>query len=339
MSNLKPTRAVLLINIGSPNSYKTKDVRRYLREFLNDKRVINIHPLLRFILVNGIIVPFRAKKSAGKYKEIWSNNGSPLIFNSIELSVKLQAAFKDNADIYMAMRYGNPGIKKVLAEIKRKQYSELIVFPMYPQYASSTSGSSIEKVFDKVKFWENIPNIKIIHEFWRNPIYINTLADKIKNSDLDHFDHLIISFHGLPLSHVYKTHENKTCNDLNCLNEMNNNNKYCYQSACYRTAELLAKKINISKSDYSVGFQSRLSKNWLTPFTEELLIDLAKKNKKKILVVCPSFVADCLETLHEIQIEYSELFKASGGETLKLVSSLNSDDPWVENLRNIILPF
>jgi ferrochelatase len=329
-------KAVLLMNIGSPDSYKTKDVARYLRQFLYDGRVINIPAFFRFLLVYGIIVPFRASKSAKKYKEIWTEKGSPLIYHSVELQKKLQVLMKDEADIYIGMRYGNPNISDVLREMQTKYYSEIILLPMYPQNASSTTSSSIQLVFNKVKKWVNIPSFKIISEFWNHPLYIKALVQNMAKFNLNAFDHVVISFHGLPMSQVYQSHKCESCTVMNCAEELNNKNKFCYRTTCIQTALNLANELGLPNSSYSIGFQSRLSKNWLSPFTDAILIDLAQHDKKKVLVICLSFVADCLETLHEIEIEYAEMFKEKGGEELVLVPALNSEDFWVDAVRQML---
>ncbi len=329
-------RAILLINIGSPNSYKTKDVKKYLRQFLFDGRVITMPAILRFILVNLIIVPFRAKKSAAKYKQIWTKQGSPLIDFSRKLTIKLQKKLNNNTEVFLAMRYGNPSLESVLTEIKKKQFSELIVLPMYPQYASSTTESSIQELLRIVSNWETKPQTKLITSFWDNTKYINALAKKLKAYNVNNYDHLVISYHGLPLKQVHAMHGNISCDEMNCINELNQKHGNCYQSVCYRQSELIANAIGINKENYSVSFQSRLTKNWLSPFTDKLLINLAQSGKKRVIIICPSFVADCLETLHEIEIEYNEVFKQAGGEQLTMVPALNDSDEWVVALEQLL---
>ncbi|MDA3894392.1 MAG: ferrochelatase [Salinivirgaceae bacterium] len=327
-------KAFLLINIGSPESYKVGAVRKYLRQFLSDKRVINVPAFFRHLLVNGIIVPFRAPKSAKKYKEIWTDLGSPLITNSVELRQKLSKL--TSHDVYLAMRYGNPSLKNILKEIKEKKYSELVVCPLFPHNASSTTSSAIEEVFRLIKNWENYPSIKVISEFWNHPLYAESLARKVQENNPADFDHIVISFHGLPLSQVYKAHKGKTCAEMRCTESHNVENRYCYQAVCYETALQLAQNLNLLPNTYSISFQSRLSNNWLQPFTDKVLIDLVHKGKKKIMVICPSFISDCLETIHEIGIEYEEIFKKNGGEKIFLVPSLNSYDYWADSFLKIL---
>lgn len=329
-------KAILLINIGSPDSFKTKDVRRYLKEFLSDGRVISIPALFRYFLVYGIIAPFRAPKSAKKYEEIWSDDGSPLIYHSNNLKTKLQTKYGENADVYFAMRYGNPSIKNVLKEIQQKNYSQITICPVYPQNASSTTGSSVEEVMKHIHKWENIPQLKFVNEFWNHELYKDALSQKVESYIPEEYDHVVISFHGLPLSQVYKAHEGKTCNEVGCSHELVQENKFCYQATCYQTAKNLAQSLNLNEDQYTIGFQSRLSKNWLSPFTDDILEDLANKGKKKVMVVCPSFVSDCLETIHEISIEYQEDFIKNGGKKLFLVPALNSDENWIGSFFKIL---
>lgn len=332
----KVERAILLINIGSPNSYKVGDVRKYLRKFLIDERVIDIPGILRYPLVYGIIAPVRAPKSARKYKEIWTEGGSPLIVHSYNLKDKLQKLFGDSADVYIAMRYGNPGITKVMSEVHHNNYKELIICPVYPQNASSTTSSSIEELNRVMSKWINYPNLKIINDFWSHPKYISSLAKRVKENFPKTYDHILVSFHGIPLSQVFASYNCNTCSVHQCIDRPISENKYCYQAQCYGTMNLLMKELGLPKSNFSIGFQSRLTKDWLSPFTDQILEKLVKQGKKKVMVICPSFISDCLETIHEIQIEYAEYFKNIGGKELFLVPALNDEDYWAESLKDIL---
>lgn len=329
-------KAVLLINIGSPDSYKTKDVRKYLRQFLSDKRVINIPDIPRFLLVNSIIAPFRAPKSAKKYKDIWMDEGSPLMVYSKQLKEKLQGLYGDGADVYFAMRYGNPGLEQVLNEIKTKNYKGLIICPVYPQNASSTTSSSVEEAQRIMARWENFPNLKFVNDFWSHPLYIQALARIVSAKNPEQYDHVVISFHGLPLSQVYASYNCNACSLQDCLTKPISENMYCYQAQCYGTVKLLVEELKLQPENYSVAFQSRLTKKWLSPFTDEVLNNLIEAGKKKVMVICPSFVSDCLETIHEIEIEYAHEFKKNGGEELFLVPALNAHDYWVDSLKKIL---
>jgi ferrochelatase len=329
---------VLLIQLGTPDSPSVRDVRKYLSEFLNDPRVIDIPYLLRKFLVNIIIVPFRAPKSAKLYKQLWTDKGSPLLFYSESLKEKVQFALGNNFEVELAMRYQSPSMDTVLGRMQKKGYERIIILPLFPQYASASSGSAIEKALKIIKQWWVIPELKIISQFYNNEDYINSVVEQGKIYNYAEFDHILFSYHGLPVRQVNKVYtDGKPCEDHNCETEINQSNQYCYKAACYATTRLLAEKLNIPKEKYTVCFQSRLDKKWLEPFTDKVIIDHAKKGTKKLLVFSPAFVADCLETIVEISHDYSELFKANGGSHLQLVESLNDHPRWVQAVKNMIL--
>ena len=336
---------VLLVNLGTPDSPSVKDVRRYLFEFLNDPRVIDLPALARFILVNIIIVPFRAPKSTIIYKDLWDNNGlpdnrkeSPILFYGLSVKEKLQSALGSNYEVELAMRYQKPSLEKVLNGMKEKNYKKIIVVPLFPQYASATAGSVIDKVMKIVRKWWVIPEIKFIGQFYDNEKFLDVIAERTKKYNLEDYDHILFSYHGLPVRQVTKAHpEGRTCADDNCKNEINNNNRYCYNAACYATTRLIASKLKIPEKKYTVCFQSRLDKNWLEPFADKTIIRLAEKGAKKLLVFSPAFVADCLETLIEIGKEYQQLFVEHGGEKVQLVESLNDHPLWVSMLKEVVL--
>lgn len=328
---------VLLINIGSPDSPSTSDVRHYLSRFLNDKRVMTMPFLLRKLLVNGIIVPFRAPKSSKTYQKIWTANGSPFTVYANKFAESLQNQFnRKDVTILNGMMYGQPLLDTTLQSLKNK-IEKLIVVPMYPHYASSTTASALQAVFESVSNWENIPVIKTIQPFFNHKKYQDCLLQSIKQFDLDSFDHLLFSFHGLPLSHIKKSHtDDPVCSEGEDLSSISHSKSpFCYRAQCYETSKLILEKLNHPISS-SVSFQSRLSKNWLSPFTDETLKRLASEGKKRVLVACPSFVVDCLETLYEIQDENNEVFIAAGGEKLTLVPSLNDNADWVATMAEII---
>jgi ferrochelatase len=329
---------VLLIQLGTPDSPSVRDVRKYLSEFLNDPRVIDIPYLLRKFLVNIIIVPFRAPKSAKLYKQLWTDKGSPLLFYSESLKEKVQFALGNNFEVELAMRYQSPSMDTVLGRMQKKGYERIIILPLFPQYASASSGSAIEKALKIIKQWWVIPELKIISQFYNNEDYINSVVEQGKIYNHAEFDHILFSYHGLPVRQVNKVYtDEKPCEDHNCETEINQSNQYCYKAACYATTRLLAEKLNIPKEKYTVCFQSRLDQKWLEPFTDKVIIEHAKKGTKKLLVFSPAFVADCLETIVEISHEYSQLFKANGGIHLQLVESLNDHPLWVQAVKNMIL--
>ena len=331
---------VLLLQLGTPDSPKISDVRRYLSEFLNDERVIDVPWLLRKILVNGVIVPFRAPKSAKIYKELWEigNGQSPLLTHSLNVKEKLQHHF-DNTEITieMAMRYQNPSMDSVLEKIRLFNYDQIIIFPLFPQYASASSGSAMKKAMRIIQNWWVIPEIKIISQFYTNEGYINSIIENSKEYDLSSYDHILFSFHGLPERQVDKVYEGKDlCGDQPCESEINEKNKFCYKATSYATARLIADKLNLKESDYTVCFQSRLTKKWLLPFSDKVVEEWGKKGAKKLLVFSPAFVADCLETIIEIGTEYQEIFEEYGGEHVHLVKSSNDHPLFIEGLINEI---
>lgn len=332
--------AVLLIQLGTPDSPKTSDVRRYLTEFLNDPRVIDIPWLSRKLLVNGIIVPFRAPKSAKIYQELWELGGgvSPLITHTNNLCAKLQDRFGEEVDFHVAMRYQNPSLSSVLEKMKKKNYSKIIVLPLFPQYASASTGSAVEKVMEIVRKWWVIPEISVISQFWDNEGYIDSLAENARKLDPAQYDHILFSYHGLPERQVDKVYDGDTdlCSDHPCETEINDDNQYCYKATSYATSRLLAAKLGLKETDYTVCFQSRLDEKWLTPFSDKEVERLAKEGAKKILVFSPAFVADCLETLIEIGSEYQEIFEEHGGEKVQLVPSCNDHDRFVDGVEEMI---
>lgn len=331
---------VLLIQLGTPNSPKTSDVRTYLSEFLNDPRVIDLPWLARVLLVNGIIVPFRAPKSAKIYKELWEhgNGVSPLLTHSVNLQNKLKEEFKsDNITIELAMRYQNPSMDSVLERMRLANYDQIIILPLFPQYASASSGSAIEKAMNIIRKWWVIPEIKIISQFWDNEGYINSVVDRAKQFNLNKYDHILFSYHGLPERQVDKVYEGTDlCGDQPCETEVNEKNKFCYKATSYATTRLIAEKLGIPENRYTVCFQSRLDKKWLTPFSDKIVEEQAKKGARKLLVFSPAFVADCLETIIEIGTEYQEIFEEHGGEKVQLVPSSNDHPEFVRGLVEII---
>lgn len=334
----KKNTGVLLINLGTPDSPKTGDVRKYLSEFLNDPRVIDIPWLLRKLLVNLIIVPFRASKSAKIYNELWTEKGSPLLYYTEELQDKLGKVLPENYTVHMAMRYQNPSMDKVLEEMRMIGYEKIIIIPLFPQYASASNGSAVEKAMNIMSKWWVIPEIRIVGQFYDHPKFIDAFVNRAKEFNLGDFDHILFSYHGLPERQVDKVYaDEKPCSDHSCEKEINNTNHHCYKATSYATTRLIADKLNLKEADYSVGFQSRLDDKWLKPYSDKLIEQFAKEGKKKVLVFSPAFVADCLETTIEIGDEYQEIFEEHGGEKVQLVPSLNVGDDWVDCLKDIVI--
>jgi ferrochelatase len=334
---MKNKTGVLLINLGTPDSPSTADVRSYLFQFLNDPRVIDLPWLLRKILVNLIIVPFRAPKSAKLYQQLWTENGSPLLYYSNKVSQLLDDELGQDYSVHLAMRYKSPGIPDVLAEMKKLNYSRIVVLPMFPQYASASTGSALEMVMTEIGKWWAIPELKIISQYYDHPDFIDAIVDRASKYDPGDYDHVLFSYHGLPMRHVDKVYEEGFCEDRDCEHEITAENQYCYKASCFATTRLLAEKLGLAEDDYTVCFQSRLDKNWLEPFSDKVVETLAKQGAKKLLVFSPAFTADCLETVIEIGDEYQQIFSQNGGENVQLVESLNDHPLWVNCLKKLVL--
>jgi ferrochelatase len=292
------------------------------------------------LLVNLIIVPFRAPKSAKEYKKLFKigEGKSPLMTYGKNLTSKLRSLAKDDFDVELAMRYGSPSMESVLAEMRSKNYDEIYIFPLYPQYASASSGSTIEKAFKIISKWWVIPEINVIGQFYNHPSYIECIVNRAKAFEISAYDHIMFSYHGIPERHVDKVYlDGKPCADHSCENEINSDNTNCYKATCYATTRLLAKALDLKENSYSTCFQSRLGRDpWLMPYTDHTIERLGKEGKKKILVFSPAFVADCLETTIEIGEEYLELFQEHGGKEVHLVPSLNDNEDWANGLLKII---
>ena len=314
---------VLLINLGTPNSYEKKDVRKYLQEFLMDKRVIDIPWLWRVLLLYLIILPFRTKNSAKAYKKVWFKGGSPLFVYSQNLAHKVQACLGEDYSVELAMRYQNPSIHNAIKNLMSQKVSHIIVFPLFPQYASAASGSALEKVYDELKNYWNVVPTTIIPSFYKNELFINCFVNRIKET-LTNFkaDYVLFSYHGLPERHILKS---------------GGDENFCYKTHCFQTTNAIVKKLDLKNNMVENSFQSRLGRTkWIEPYTDLVLPELAKNGVKKLAVVCPAFVADCLETLEEIAIRAKEQWKLLGGEELVLVPSLNAQDDWVNSVSEII---
>lgn len=327
---------VLLVNLGTPNSPSVGDVRTYLTEFLNDPRVIDINPIGRWMLVNLIIVPFRSPKSAKIYKKLWTKKGSPLLFHTESLTEKVRKKIPENYVIEFAMRYQNPSIQSKLDKLREQNVSKIIIIPLFPQYASASTGSVVEKIMKIVSKWHTIPNIQFVNQFYDDEDFIDCFVNNIKKENYQDYDYVLFSYHGLPERQLDNVYEKGLCKDKHCEEKITKENQYCYKATCYETTRLIADKLNLSKDKYSVSFQSRLDDGWVKPYSDVVLKELAQKGIKKVLVTAPAFVADCLETTIEIGEEYQELFIENGGEKLHMVSSLNDNDDWVNYLSNKI---
>lgn len=306
-----------------------------------DGRVLDIHPLLRTLLVKGIIAPFRSPKSAKLYQKIWDDKlGSPLMHYSTLQQKLLQQRLGPNYQVELAMRYQNPSIGQALANLKPSRVSSIRVIALFPQYASATTGSVHQKVMSILSKWPVIPEVSFVDHFYDNELMIEAFANNGAACNPQDYDHVLFSFHGVPLRHLAKSgctfnHSNV---ENNCGEDLVEKKQFCYAAQCYHTAQLIADRLEIPKTKCSVSFQSRLGNApWIGPYTSQTITDLALAGKKRVLVFCPAFVSDCLETIYEIQIEGEETFLKAGGESLRLVPSLNASDVWVEALASISL--
>ena len=334
---MKNKKGVLLINLGTPDSPSVGDVRSYLSQFLNDPRVIDIPWLLRKILVNLVIVPFRAPKSAKIYKQLWTANGSPLLYYSKKVRELLQSDLGETHEVFLAMRYKNPSIPSVLEEMRKKNFARIIVVPLFPQYASASTGSAHEEVMRVLSKWWVIPDVKFVSQYYDHPAFIQAVVERGRKYNHSEFDHVLFSYHGLPERQVDKVYDGGVCADHNCENEITDENKFCYKATCYATTRSVATALNIPSEKYTVCFQSRLDEKWLKPFSDKVVEECARKGMKKILVFSPAFTADCLETIIEIGEEYQHIFHANGGEKVQLVESLNDHPLWITCLKQIVL--
>lgn len=333
-------KGVVLMNLGSPDSTSVKDVRRYLNEFLMDARVIDIPYLWRLLLVKGIIVPFRAPKSAKAYRTIWWREGSPLV----ELTKQLQKAVQQQAavPVTIAMRYGNPSPKAAYQELLNKVdgLDEVILFPLYPHYAMSSYETAVEymkEVHAKEKYTFKLTTIK---PYYNEPDYINAMVENMKPYLQKDYDHILFSYHGIPGQHIKKS-DVTGCHCLqkeNCCQAVSPAHDFCYRHQCFTTTRLITEKLNIPANKFSISFQSRLGKGWLEPFTDIRLEAMPEEGIKKLLIICPAFVSDCLETLEEIAERGKETFIHAGGEEYTMIPCLNIHPVWVAAVVKWISP-
>lgn len=311
---------ILLINVGTPNAPTSEALRRYLTEFLSDPGVIDAHPLLRWMLVHLVIVPFRSPKSAALYQKIWTTEGSPLLVNSGRLADKVSVQLGETCAVAIGMRYGHPSIRSALHQLVGRRAEKIRILPLFPQYSFSTTRSSIGETRRAAAELGIGDRLEFLPPFFDHPGFIRSFAGIGRPLLTPDIDHILFSFHGLPEKQVAKGDP--------------------YREQCLRTAELLAAELSLEEGSYTVSFQSRLGRTeWIKPYTDLELARLAREGKKRVVVFCPSFVADCLETLEEIGIRGREIFLANGGESLTLVPSLNDHPAWVETVSELVSGF
>ena len=332
---------ILLINLGTPDAPTTSAVRRYLRQFLNDPRVIDIHPIGRWLLLNLIILPFRPAKSAAAYRAIWDkDDGSPLLHYSQQLCDKLAASLSADTKVVLGMRYGNPSIQSAMDELCAAGCQSIQVLPLFPQYSSAASGSAIAETMRVIQESWNISDIIMHSDFHAHPAFIDAVA-QVSQPHIENFkpDHLLFSYHGLPERHVQKSDDPTTnqCDMQGPCPVISTGNRYCYRAQCYASTEAIANMLSLEATEYSVSFQSRLGRTpWIKPYTDLVLPELYAKGVRKLALISPSFVADCLETLEEIGIRSKAQWLELGGEDLMLIPCLNAENVWVDGLTQIL---
>lgn len=338
MEQARAKRAILLMNLGSPDSTSIPDVKRYLMEFLMDGRVIDYPWLFRKILVGGIIVPSRAANSAEAYETIWTEEGSPLIV----LTQQLQEALEKKIDmpVEIAMRYGNPTMEEGFDRLLERMpdVEEVIAVPLYPHYAMASYETAVEWAKEAYKKKKYSFRLEFVPPFYNDPGYLHALSELIRPYVEKEYDHILFSYHGIPARHIRKsdpTHSHCLGKD-NCCDVDSPSHAYCYRYQCFTTTKEVVKRLGIPAEKHSNSFQSRLGKGWLQPFTDVRLEEMPKEGIKKLLILCPAFVSDCLETLEEIAIRGRETFMNAGGEAYEMIPCLNVEPLWVDALAGMV---
>jgi len=330
---------LLLINLGTPDAPRTPEVRRYLREFLMDPRVIDKPWLRRALIVHLLILPIRPQKSAAAYRQIWTERGSPLLFHGMDLVEKVRQKLGD-VQVELAMRYQNPSVRAVLETFQQGGVDKIVVFPLFPQYSSAAWGSAVEKVFAEASRLWNVPTLQVIPPFYDHPAFLDAFAGVARPVlDSTKPEKVLMSFHGLPQRHVQKSDDTGShcLSSDTCCDRVVTANRNCYRAHCFATARGLAERLKLSAQDYLVTFQSRLGRDpWIRPHTDEVVVQLARDGVQRLVVLSPAFVADCLETLEEIALRARNDFQQNGGAELRLVPSLNSEDSWTEAVVRIV---
>ncbi len=327
---------VLIVNLGSPSGLNKSAIRAFLREFLMDERVIDLPWLARALIVYGLVLPFRPQRLISQYGEIWLQQGSPLVVYSERVTEDLAQHLGDDYVVSLAMRYGEPSIESTVGALLQQPLKQLIVVPFYPQYAISTTGSTVAELYRVLSQHSHVPPVDVVMSFYNEPDFIASQA-AICRSAMEAFqpDHLLLSYHGLPLSHLQKDGPRKlpicadVCHDAQPCPSVAKTNANCYRAQCYETSRLLAAELGLRGDQYTTAFQSRFGKNkWIEPVTTEVLQQLARQGVKKLAVTMPSFVVDCLETLEEIAIRAKQLWLEAGGEEMLVIPCLNDDSRW-----------
>ena len=312
--------AVILTNLGTPDTLELGSVKRFLREFLSDPLVVRLPRLLWLPLLHGVILPLRSPKTLQAYSRVWSEDGSPLLAYADKQRQALQQKLLEQAHVELAMRYGNPSYDSVLRLLRNAGVEKLIVLPLYPQYSVTTTATSYKHLLNSLKQLDYDPAIEFIGYYPDHPAYIGALAESVREHRQDSGRHLLMSFHGLPQANVDRGDP--------------------YQRQCEQSAHLLADALGLDAADWSIGYQSRFGRQtWIQPYTSDVLRGLVERGIKAVDVVCPGFSADCLETLDEIKVEYRHEFLELGGEELDYIPALNDRDAHIEMMRQLVEPY
>ena len=335
-----PKKGLLLVNLGTPDAPQSGPVRRYLREFLNDPRVIDIHPVGRWMLLNLIILPFRPAKSAEAYQKIWTKEGSPLLVYSRALTGAVAERLRGQYEVELAMRYGNPSLPDAVKALRSRGVTEFTVLPLYPQAAASSSSSTLARAYEVLGGAWDVAPVRALPAFFEHPGFLDAFAEVARPviSEL-RADHVLMSYHGLPERHMRKSDPSGShcLASAGCCEVLTDVNRNCYRAQCFATSRGLAQRLGLGTDGYTVSFQSRLGRTpWVKPYTDEVLPELARRGVKRLAVMCPAFVSDCLETLEEVGIRAREQFVECGGESLTLVPSLNAHPAWVDTVVRLV---
>jgi ferrochelatase len=332
-----PKQGILLINLGSPDSTGVGDVRRYLRQFLMDGRVLDAPWPIRFCVVHGAILPKRPIESAKAYEKIWQPEGSPLIISSQAICDEMERRFP-GAAVELAMRYQNPSVESALGKLKEQGVRSLMVFPLFPHYAMSSYESAVERV--RVVAGKLAPemDLRIVPPYYDDEDYIEALVESAAEYLRQDFDHLLFSFHGIPERHLRKS-DPSGCHCLasaDCCSGDHPSHATCYRAQCFKTMRAFVEKAGVPTDKYSYAFQSRLGRDpWLKPYTDKVIEEMPGKGIKRLLVICPVFISDCLETIEEIGMRAKEDFEQAGGDSLQLIPCLNEHPRWLDAMETI----
>lgn len=337
----QPTTGVLLVNLGTPDTPTRSAVYRYLKQFLLDPRVIDYPWLPRNLLVRGIIAPFRSGSSSRLYQRLWTENGSPLKFYGERLAAGLQQALGETYAVELGMRYQNPSVESAVDRLMQRQVQRIVVLPLFPQYASATTGSVHEEVMRILKQKQVIPELVLVNSYYDYDPMIRLFAANARQFQVNSYDHVIFSYHGLPQRQLRKADAFNHCLQTSgCCQCITPANQFCYSAQCHATTAAIVAQLELPEGSYTTTFQSRLGpEKWAQPYTSEVLDGLAANGAKRVLVFSPAFVADCLETLVEIGYEYQHRFEEKGGEKVDLVPSLNDHPDWIQAVKTLVLRY